>query len=65
MFSKNVGKTDKIIRLLISLSFLLIALLSQNYWFLLGLIPIVPVFTGCCPVYSLFGFRTCPLKSKA
>ena len=37
-------------------------------WGLAGLIGIVPIATGLlgsCPLYTLFGFSTCPVKSGA
>lgn len=36
-------------------------------WGLVGLVGIVPVLTGAlgsCPIYTLLGFSTCPLKTR-
>jgi hypothetical protein len=60
----NVGKTDKIIRLILVISCLLTGFFTKNNWFFLGLLPLFSVVTGRCPLYSLLGFRTCPLKNS-
>lgn len=64
----NVGGIDRIIRIiaglfLISLVFFGEQIIGQNTaW---GWIGIVPLATGTfkfCPVYKLFGLKTCSLK---
>lgn len=65
---QNVGTVDKIIRVIVGLALMsLLIILTGNLRFL-GLIGIIPLFTaffGFCPLYTLFGLRTCPLsKSK-
>jgi len=55
----NVGKADKIVRVLLGL--VIIALgIYFNSW--LGAIGIIPLFTaaiGWCPIYLPFGLTTC------
>jgi len=58
----NVGFVDKIVRLVLALIlFSLFALLPGDArW--LGLLGLVPLFTGLvnwCPLYTLFGINTC------
>lgn len=62
---KNVGKIDRIIRLLSGL-FLLSLLLwgPKTWWGLIGIFPLLSAFSGYCPLYSLLGINTCPLKGK-
>jgi len=58
---KNIGNTDKIIRIIIGLVLLsLLFLLNGNtrYWGLIGLIPLITAFAGFCPSYVLFGIST-------
>jgi hypothetical protein len=31
-----------------------------NYWYLLGLIPLITGLVGWCPPYQLLGISTCP-----
>ncbi|MGV8905636.1 MAG: YgaP family membrane protein [Acetobacterium sp.] len=58
---KNVGKTDKIIRIILGLGLLsLIFILQGNIRFigLIGIIPIVTALTGFCPIYGLLHLST-------
>ncbi len=60
--NKNVGSGDRLVRVVVGVALLsLIWLLHGNVrW--LGLIGIVPLLTaamGFCPLYLLFGIRTC------
>lgn len=61
-FEVNVGKADKIIRLVLVVCCIVMGFYFQSYWFLLGVLPLFSVLTGRCPMYSLLGVRTCPLK---
>lgn len=64
--SKNVGGIDRILRIAVGIALLIgfFMLPDAGYrWFLL--IGIVPLFTGLfqtCPLYSIFGMNTCPMK---
>jgi len=58
---QNVGKIDKIIRIvlavvLFSLFFLLDG--SARWWGLVGLIPLGTALAGSCPLYSVFKLST-------
>ena len=64
----NVGSIDKIIRIIIALGlFSLFFFLEGNarYWALVGIVPLATAFMSCCPLYSLFGISTCPIKDKS
>ncbi|MCL1824715.1 MAG: DUF2892 domain-containing protein [Betaproteobacteria bacterium] len=59
---KNLGTADRIVRVVIGL--ILIALVfvgPQTPWGWLGLIPLVTAGISFCPLYRLFGIRTCKL----
>jgi hypothetical protein len=61
----NVGGIDRVVRIVAGLALLsLFFLLEGNarYWGLVGLVPLLTGLTRNCPVYSLFGIDTCPLK---
>lgn len=61
----NVGSVDKILRIVIALVlFSLFFILEGNlrYIALVGLIPLLTAFMSWCPLYTLFGLSTCPLK---
>ncbi len=64
MLKKNVGTVDKILRIVIGLALLAGALAGYGTWMWIGLIPLFTGLLGTCPLYSVFGFRTCPLDSK-
>ena len=63
----NVGKTDRIIRIIVGLGMLSLLFLvggKERLWGLLGLIPLLTGIMGLCPFYALIGFKTCPLKDR-
>ncbi|MBP1756380.1 MAG: hypothetical protein H6Q59_2778 [Firmicutes bacterium] len=58
---KNIGKIDKIIRII--LGFVLLSLLfilegNLKYLGLIGIIPLLTATISFCPIYSLFGIKT-------
>ena len=62
----NVGSIDKTLRLILALAlFSLFFILEGNarYWGLVGVIPLTTALLNSCPIYSIFGFSTCPLKT--
>ncbi|MFQ5674790.1 MAG: DUF2892 domain-containing protein [bacterium] len=61
----NVGSKDKVTRIIIALAlFSLFFVLQGNMRFLstIGFIPFVTAFISWCPLYSLLGISTCPVK---
>ncbi|HRK43552.1 MAG TPA: DUF2892 domain-containing protein [Gemmobacter sp.] len=67
MFATNVGGIDRILRIAIGAALLLWFFLDQGtgFWHWAKLIGIVPLATGLmssCPLYSLIGLNTCPMK---
>ncbi len=64
---KNIGSTDRWIRIALGVALLLVLLLVQSGWRWLGLIGIIPLataFMNYCPLYSLFGISTNKAKGK-
>lgn len=62
---KNVGNLDKIIRIVLGLALLSLLFVLEGtakYLGLIGLIPLLTAFFGFCPLYALFGIKTCPVK---
>ena len=56
----NVGKTDKILRIVAGL--LLLALGASGvigWWGLIGLVPLATGLLNWCPAYTLLGIKTC------
>jgi hypothetical protein len=67
MFTTNEGSMDRILRVVVGLALLAWFFLDQGagFWHYAKLIGIVPVLTGLvgwCPVYTILGVSTCPMK---
>jgi hypothetical protein len=64
----NVGSIDKILRLVVGALLIAYAIplgFAQTGWNWVGWIGVIPIVTalmGNCPLYSLLGVSTCPLK---
>lgn len=65
---KNVGNVDRIVRVIIGVAVLSLYFILQGnarYFALIGLVPIITALIGYCPIYSIFGIRTCPAKVQS
>ena len=66
MFTKNEGTVDRVLRVVVGLALIAGYFLypegSYSWLFLLGIIPLVTGLLGSCPLYSIFGINTCPMK---
>ncbi|MFN3642379.1 MAG: DUF2892 domain-containing protein [Gemmobacter sp.] len=67
MFKTNVGGIDRILRIVVGLALIAGFFLnpSSSPWTYLYLVGIVPLATGLfstCPLYSILGISTCPMK---
>lgn len=58
----NIGKTDRIIRVLIGLIVIVIGVYLKSWWGAIGLVPIFTAAIGWCGLYTLFGISTCKAK---
>jgi len=61
MMTKNIGKTDKIIRYIIGVVIIVLGIYYQSWWGLLAIIPIATALTSFCGIYKIFGISTCPI----
>lgn len=62
---QNVGKTDKIVRIiagLVLLSLLFVLEGSARWIGLIGIVPLATAAMGFCPLYPLVGMNTCCAK---
>ncbi len=59
---KNVGTVDRVIRLIMGLAIVLAGLLFQNWFGVLGLVFVGTAIAGYCPLYAVFGVRTCRME---
>ena len=66
MFRKNEGGLDRALRIIAGLALLagFFAMPEASYrWaFLIGIVPLVTGLIGSCPLYSILGISTCPVK---
>ena len=67
LLPRNEGTVDRVVRVILGLGLLsLLAVGPVPGWGLAGLIGVVPLATaalGSCPLYTLFGLSTCPVKA--
>jgi len=55
----NIGKTDRIIRIIAGLLLLSLVFIGpQTLWGLVGLVPLATAFINFCPAYKLLGMDT-------
>jgi hypothetical protein len=54
----NIGRLDKIVRLLIGAIIIAGGAHLNTIWGLLGMIPVMSAQIGVCPMYLLFGINT-------
>jgi hypothetical protein len=64
MFKTNECSIDRGLRVVVGIALLAIVFVGPKTplgW--LGLVPLVTGLIGSCPLYSLLGLSTCPLKT--
>jgi hypothetical protein len=62
---RNEGTIDRALRVTAGLVLLgLVFVGPQTLWGLLGLVPLATGLLGSCPVYTLLGLSTCPMKTR-
>jgi hypothetical protein len=59
----NIGSIDRIIRILVGLALIGLTLAGQiGVWGWLGIVPLGTGLLKTCPLYTVLGVSTCPLK---
>ena len=61
--TRNEGTIDRALRIVLGL--VLIALVfvgPQTPWGWVGIVPLLTGLVGMCPLYSMLGINTCPVK---
>lgn len=65
LFPANEHMVERVLRVLAGLGILSLAFVGpKTPWGYLGLIPLATGLLGSCPLYTLFGISTCPLKAR-
>jgi hypothetical protein len=66
MFKNNVGGLDRGVRIIVGLVLLALFFIypdaSWRYFALIGIVPLFTGLFGTCPLYSIIGLSTCPVK---
>ena len=61
----NEGGIDRILRILAGLVLIGLAYTGTvGMWGYIGVVPLATGLIGWCPVYTMLGMNTCPMKSK-
>jgi hypothetical protein len=59
----NEHPVERVLRVILGLAVLSLVFLGpKTSWGYLGLVPLVTGLVGTCPLYTLFGWSTCPVK---
>lgn len=66
MFKKNVGTIDRVLRIVVGLALLAGFFLNPEagyrWLYLIGIVPLATGLMSTCPLYSILGLSTCPMK---
>ena len=61
--TRNEGSLDRILRIVVGIVLISLVFIGpQTPWGWIGVVPLVTGLIGWCPVYTLLGIRTCPMK---
>lgn len=61
IIAHNEHKVDRLLRVVVGLGLISVFLVDQSAWWgLVGVVPLLTGIVGTCPLYTLFGFSTCP-----
>ena len=63
MAFKNEGTVDRVLRVVAGAALVSLVFVGpESPWGWIGVVPLVTGLLGNCPVYSLLGISTCPVK---
>lgn len=66
MLKKNVGGIDRVLRIILGIAllagFFVYPEAPYRWAFLIGVVPLLTGLVSSCPVYSILGLSTCPVK---
>ena len=62
----NVGGIDRILRIVAGIVLLALTLMGTiGAWGWIGIVPLATGLFRTCPLYSILGFSSCPVKSAS
>lgn len=60
----NVGGIDRVLRIVLGLALIALTLTGAiGAWGWIGLVPLATAAMGFCPLYTVLGFSTCPVRN--
>ena len=60
----NVGGIDRVLHIVVGLALIALTLTGAiGVWGWIGLVPLATAALGFCPLYTVLGFSSCPVKS--
>ncbi|NIN01606.1 MAG: DUF2892 domain-containing protein [candidate division Zixibacteria bacterium] len=60
----NVGATDRIIRLILGVIIIVVGVIFNSWWGLVGVVIFLTGLLGRCGLYLPFGINTCKVKPQ-
>ncbi|MCF6232001.1 MAG: DUF2892 domain-containing protein [Rhodobacteraceae bacterium] len=61
---RNEGNLDRILRVILGLVLISLVFVGpMTSWGWVGLVPLITGLVGSCPIYSILGLNTCPMKN--
>lgn len=65
IFPRNEATIERIIRVVVGLALISLYFVGPHTaWGWLGVVPLATGLIGSCPLYTLFGISTCPMKKS-
>lgn len=59
----NVGSVDRILRIVVGIILIALTLMGTiGVWGWIGIVPLATGLFKFCPLYSMLGMSTCPMK---
>ena len=60
---RNEGTVDRALRVIAGIAILSLAFVGpKSPWAYLGIVPLLTGLIGSCPLYTLLGLSTCPVR---
>lgn len=62
----NEGGMDRVLRVILGIALIALTVMGKiGAWGWIGVVPLATGAIGLCPLYSMLGLSTCPLKKTA
>ena len=66
LFPRNEHNAERVLRIVAGLAILSLYFVGpKTPWALLGIVPILTGSLGSCPLYTVLGISTCPMKDRS